>query len=122
MRAEIDGEAYANEALDRPAPLVVASIKELYPDPQFAERANLGVPSNLFWTSPQLALLFAGDPRKTLVPDGAKLKLLEPEYLTFEEGGEKIPCDRLQIVAEDGERTLWFARRTRSRAHRSLPI
>ncbi|MBQ1863798.1 MAG: hypothetical protein II150_04330, partial [Thermoguttaceae bacterium] len=34
MRAEIDDEAYANEALDRPAPLVVASIKELYPDPQ----------------------------------------------------------------------------------------
>ena len=122
MRAEIDDEAYANEALDRPAPLVVASIKELYPDPQFAESANLGVPSNLFWTSPQLALLFADDPRKTLVPDGAKLKLLEPEYLTFEEGGEKIPCDRLQIVAEDGERTLWFARKTRTLARMELPL
>ena len=39
-----------------------------------------------------------------------------------EKNGEKIPCDRLQIVAEDGERTLWFARKTRTLARMELPL
>lgn len=122
MRAEILGETYKNQKLETPAPLVVASIKELYPDASFAESANLGVPSNLFWTSPQLVLLFAKDPKKTFVPEGAKLKLLEPKYLQFDEKEKRLECDRLQIAAEDGARVLWIARETKTLVRCELPV
>lgn len=125
LRAQILERAYEGQALERPAPLVVASIREFYPDAQFAEAANLGIPPNLFWTSPQLALLFAKDPKKTLIPDDAELKILEPEYLRFNDGdpnARAIPCDRLQIAAEDGVRVLWIDREKKTLARCELPL
>ncbi len=123
LRAEVLSAPYSDVKLERAAPLVISSVKELYPDPIFAEHANLGIPTNLFWTSPQLVLLFAKDPKKTLVPDGAKLKLLSPEYLQIEgmENESPIPCDRLQISAEDGTRVFWITRATRSLVRCELP-
>ena len=124
-RAEILAPAYRGQKLEYSAPLVISSIKEFYPDPKFAEAADLGVPSNLFWTSPQLVLLFAKDPTKTLVPEGARLKLLDPEYLTFDENDpfeEPIPCDRIEISAEDGARVFWISRETKGLVRCDLPV
>ncbi len=122
LRAEVLGKAFQGQKIERPAPLVVASIKEFYPDATFAEAADLEIPSNLFWTSPQLVALFAKDPKKTFVPDGAKLKTLEPEYLQFDEDDEPLECDRLQIAAEDGVRVLWVSRATKTIVRCELPL
>ena len=121
-RAEILDKAFQGQKLESPAPLVVAAIKEFYPDATFAQAADLGVPTNLFWTSPQLVLLYAKDPKKTFVPDGAKLKTLEPEYLQFDADDKPLECDRLQITAEDGVRVLWIARSTKTLVRCELPL
>ncbi|MBP5621722.1 MAG: hypothetical protein J6X44_06885, partial [Thermoguttaceae bacterium] len=121
-RATILDKAWQGQKLEFPAPLVVASTKEFYPDATFAQAANLGVPTNLFWTSPQLVLLFAKDPKKTFAPDGAKLKTLEPEYLQFDENAVPLECDRLQITAEDGTRVLWISRATKTLVRCELPL
>lgn len=125
LSATIDVKEFANRRLERPAPLVVASIREFYPDAQFAERANLGVATRLFWTSPQLVLLFAKDPRKTLIPTGSKLKLLPPEYLKFDvnnPNAETIVCDRLLVESADGARVFWIDRAKKTLARCELPV
>ena len=121
IRAEIRESAYENQVLERPAPLLTTSIKEFYPDALFAEAASLGVPANIFWTSPQLILLLAEDPLKTLVPEGSKTRLLEPEFLRFEDE-EPIVCDRALVEAEDGARVYWFERESKRLARCDLPV
>lgn len=128
MRVELDSPEFQGQRIERNAPLVVAAIREFYPDPFFAEKANLGIPPNLFITSPQLVLLFAKDPKRTFIPPGAKTKLLSPAYLRYRgEDGSASPeialeCDRLQIEANDGTRTLWIDRATKGLARVELPI
>ena len=122
-RAEIRNDDYARQALETPAPFVLTSVKEFYPDPKFAEAAELCAPPNLFWTSPQLILLLAKDPLKTLAPPGAKMRLLQPAYLTYTERpgpSKRLLCDRAQVVTEDGERIYWIERETKALARCEL--
>ncbi len=123
IRAEILGDAFAGQIVERPAPMLLTSIREFYPDSEFAAAANLGTPPDVFWTSPQLILLFSRDPFKTLAPLNAKLKLLEPAYLRFEEDLEQedVLCDRVEVDAGAGVRVYWFARATRALVRCELP-
>lgn len=124
-RAEILDEDYVDQVLEFESPLVLTSIKEFYPDPRFAEAAELRVPSNFFWTSPALILLLAKDPLKTLAPPGSVAKLLEPAFLRYvddESEPAKVElCDRVQIAYDDGVRVYWIARETRALARCELP-
>ncbi len=129
VQAEIARPEFENKLLERPAPLVVAAIREFYPDALFTEYANLGLPPNLLLTSPQLVLLFAKDPKKTLAPNGAKMKLLAPAFLRYRKDDAETSarsqareCDRLQIAGDDGTRTLWIDRETKALARIELPI
>jgi len=121
IRAEIRESDYENQILERPAPFLTTSIKEFYPDARFAEAASLGTPTNIFWTSPQLILLLAQDPIKTLAPEGAKLSLLEPEFARLEDE-DAVLCDRVKVEAEDGTRVYWFERASRRLTRCDLPV
>ena len=132
LRAEILDDAFAGQALERPAPFMLTAVREFYPDPEFAAAANLGVPVGVFWTSPQLALLFARKPLETIAPADARLKLLDPAYLRFETaavatepasggGSERgTLCDRVQLSCNDGVRVYWIERATRALARCEL--
>ncbi|MDO5308915.1 MAG: hypothetical protein Q4G03_05415 [Planctomycetia bacterium] len=120
MRAQIHNDAYAGQALEIPAPYVVSAIKELYPDPIYAQFADVGVPRNLFWTAPQLILLLAKDPIKTLAPQNAKLTLLQPKRL-LRDGERPRLCQRVLISAEDGDRVLWIDNESKALTRCELP-
>lgn len=121
FRAAIDDPRYADQLLERPAPLVVASIREFYPDAIFAAAAETSLPDDFSWTSPQLVLLFAKDPLRTLLPRGATAKLLEPAYLQYgSDEKDAVYCDRVSVDV-DGERVYWFNRATRALARVELP-
>ena len=121
FRATIDDPRYADQLLERPAPLVVTSIREFYPDAAFAAAAETSLPDDFSWTSPQLVLLFAKDPLRTLVPRGATAKLLEPAYLQYgPDEKDAVYCDRVSVDA-DGERVYWLNRATRALARVELP-
>ena len=121
FRAAIDDPRYADQIVERPAPLVVASIREFYLDSIFAAAAETSLPDDFSWTSPQLVLLFAKDPLRTLVPRGATAKLLEPAYLQYgPDEKDAVYCDRVSVDA-DGERVYWFNRATRALARVELP-
>lgn len=125
IRAEIVDAARSGEYLETPAPMLLTSVKPLYPDAQLASALDLRVPRNLFWTAPQAILLLAKDPSKTLVPSGATVELLPPEYLRFENSsGEStvLACDRVRVANDDGARVFWIDRRSKSVARIELPI
>lgn len=65
------------QLLKIPAP-EKTSIASLYPDYMLAGMMDLHIPGDIFWVPPQVILLFAEDPLKTLVPEGAKLSSLAP--------------------------------------------
>ncbi|MGI6400772.1 MAG: hypothetical protein ACOX0A_01435 [Thermoguttaceae bacterium] len=123
MRAEIFDDAFSGQIIERPAPLMLTSVREFYPDSEFAAAANLGVSPDAFWTSPQLILLFSRDPFKTLAPVDAELRLLEPAYLSFENESDSEPilCDRLEIAANSGVRVYWFNHATHALVRCELP-
>ena len=121
FRAAIDDPRYADQIVERPAPLVVASIREFYLDSIFAAAAETSLPDDFSWTSPQLVLLFAKDPLRTLVPRGVTAKLLEPAYLQYgPDEKDAVYCDRVSVDA-GGERVYWFNRATRALARVELP-
>ncbi|MBS7336996.1 MAG: hypothetical protein KIG81_03955, partial [Thermoguttaceae bacterium] len=121
FRATIDDPRYADQLLERPAPLVVTSIREFYPDAAFAAAAETSLPDDFSWTSPQLVLLFAKDPLRTLVPRGATAKLLEPAYLQYgPDEKDAVYCARVSVDAA-GERVYWLNRATRALARVELP-
>ncbi len=121
IRATIDDPRYAAQLLERPAPLVLTSIREFYPDAIFAAAADTSLPADFSWTSPQLVLLFAKDPLRTLLPRGATAKLLEPAYIQYgPDEKDAVYCDRVSVDA-DGERVYWLNRATRALARVELP-
>ena len=121
LRAEILDDAFAGQVVEKPAPLLLTSIREFYPDAEFAAAANLGLSSDVFWTSPQLALLFSRDPFRTLAPLDARLKLLDPAYLSFDGvDAESVLCDRVEVAYDGIVRVYWFSRATRALARCEL--
>ncbi len=126
IRAEILDEARAGRRLELPAPLLVASIKELYPDSELAKAMDLRVSPSVFWAPPQAILTLAQAPLRTLVPEGARTRLLRPEYLRFVDpttGAETlVACDRVEIDGEGGVRVLWLDRETKGLVRFEFPI
>ncbi|MBQ2788852.1 MAG: hypothetical protein IJE97_04390, partial [Thermoguttaceae bacterium] len=68
----------------------------------------------------------AQDPLRTLVPEGAQTRLLQPEYLRFVDettGAETlVACDRVEIDAEGGVRVLWLDRETKGLVRFEFPL
>ncbi|MBR2005468.1 MAG: hypothetical protein IJ991_14975, partial [Thermoguttaceae bacterium] len=126
IRAVILDDARACRRLELPAPLLVASIKELYPDSELAKAMDLRVSPNVFWAPPQAILTLAQDPLRTLVPEGARTRLLRPEYLRFVDpstGAETlVACDRVEIDGEGGVRVLWLDRETKGLVRFDFPL
>ena len=126
IRAEILDDARAGRRLELPAPLLLTSIKELYPDSELAKAMDLRVSPNVFWAPPQAILTLAQDPLRTLVPEGARTRLLRPEYLRFVDpatGAETlVACDRVEIDAEGGVRVLWLDRETKGLVRFEFPL
>ncbi|MBQ5790427.1 MAG: hypothetical protein IIW01_09065, partial [Thermoguttaceae bacterium] len=126
IRAEILDEARAGRRLELPAPLLLTSIKELYPDSELAKAMDLRVSPSVFWAPPQAILTLAQDPLQTLVPEGARTRLLRPEYLRFVDGttGAEtlVACDRVEIDAEGGVRVLWLDRKTKGLVRFEFPL
>ena len=103
------------QVLEIPAPNVL-SIGTLYPDMYLAVAMDLGIPGDLFWVPPQILLLFAKDPLKTLVPEGAKISLDKPAWL------DETPCDRIIIENDSGTRTFWIDRESFALMQVDLPV
>ncbi|MBR4834994.1 MAG: hypothetical protein IKU86_11795 [Thermoguttaceae bacterium] len=126
IRAEILDEARAGRRLELPAPMLLTSIKELYPDAELAEAMDLGVSPDVFWAPPQAILTLAKDPLRTLVPPGSRTRLLRPEYLRFVDPATgvatDVACDRVEIDAEGGIRVLWLDRATKGLVRFEFPI
>lgn len=126
IRAEILDEARAGRRLELPAPLLLTSIKELYPDSELAKAMDLRVSPSVFWAPPQAILTLAQDPLRTLVPEGARTRLLRPEYLRFVDGTTGVEtlvaCDRVEIDGEGGVRVLWLDRKTKGLVRFEFPL
>lgn len=126
VRAEILDEARAGRRLEHPAPLLTSSIKELYPDAELAEAMDLRVSPTVFWAPPQAILTLAQNPLRTLVPEGARTRLLRPEYLRFVDeatGAETlVACDLVEIDAEGGARVFWLDRKTKGLVRVECPL
>ena len=123
FRAEILDASFAGQIVEKPAPLLLTSIREFYPDAEFAAASNLGLPADVFWTSPQLVLLMSRDPFRTLAPREARLTLLDPAYLTFDGiDAEATLCDRVEVVYDGVARIYWFSRSTRALARCELSV
>ena len=126
IRAEILDEARAGRRLELPAPLLLTSIKELYPDSELAKAMDLRVSPSVFWAPPQAILTLAQDPLRTLVPEGARVRLLRPEYLRFvdetTDAETLVACDRVEIDAEGGVRVLWLDRKTKGLVRFEFPL
>ncbi len=126
IRAEILDDARAGRRLELPAPLLLTSIKELYPDSELAKAMDLRVSPSVFWAPPQAILTLAQDPLRTLVPEDAQTRLLRPEYLRFVDpatGAETlVACDRVEIDGEGGVRVLWLDRETKGLVRFEFPL
>ncbi len=126
VRAEILDDARAGRRLELPAPLLTSSIKELYPDAELAEAMDLRVSPTVFWAPPQAILTLAQDPLRTLVPKGARTRLLRPEYLRFVDETSAaetlVACDRVEIDAEGGVRVFWLDRQTKGLVRVEFPL
>ncbi len=103
------------QVLKIPAPNKL-SIGALYPDMNLSGAMDLRIPGDLFWVPPQILLLFAKDPLKTLVPEGAKVSFGKPTWL------DDIPCDRIAIENSSGARTFWIDRETFALMRVELPV
>lgn len=122
MKARLLDPFYESQTLERPAPLLFSSIRELYPDIKLADAMDLGTPTDIFWTPPQLILLFAREPLRTFVPKDVRPQLLEPDWFDPLDGSEPIACDRVAIPAENGTRTLWIDRKTKGLVRFEFPL
>ncbi|MDO4586530.1 MAG: hypothetical protein Q4C95_04445 [Planctomycetia bacterium] len=142
IQAKINDPLYENQYLEYPAPLILSSIKELYPDIKLANAMDLGIPATVMWAPPQLVLLLARNSLKTFVPgtnvdpsssvnntDFPSKKrpiLLDPDYIEFEDNQTKekilIACDRIKIEADDGNRILWINRENQALVRFELPL
>jgi outer membrane lipoprotein-sorting protein len=80
------------------------SMDVLFQDVYLDQAMALGIPDAVLRFPPQLVLLFAADPLKTLLPEGSKAELLEPQKIAA------TVCDLIQISHPDGNRVLWISR------------
>ncbi|MGL6195318.1 MAG: thioredoxin-like domain-containing protein, partial [Thermoguttaceae bacterium] len=107
--------SFFGQLLKQPAP-VKLTIPAIYCDQYFAEAVDLQIPANFFWIPPQMILLFANDPLKTLVPENADVALLEPGRIG------SIQCDRISVAAPDGARIYWVEKDTFALQRIELPV
>ncbi|MDR0869960.1 MAG: hypothetical protein LBN39_04125, partial [Planctomycetaceae bacterium] len=80
------------------------TLDTVFSDLYLAQAMTLGFPETLMRFPPQLILLLADDPLKTLLPDGATAELLEPQKV-----GETL-CDLIKVSHSGGSRILYIAR------------
>ncbi|MDR1290908.1 MAG: redoxin domain-containing protein [Planctomycetaceae bacterium] len=84
------------------------SLDKLFSDVELDQAMNIVFPSSVLRFPPQLILLFADDPLKTFLPEGAKTELLESQSVG------NVPCDVVKIKHDHGDRVLWISRRNRA--------
>ena len=129
----IHSTSYDGQVLKVKAPHLFSSIREFYPDRQLAEAMYLPQMDDVFWPPPQLILMMAREPLKTLIgSSGFKpalgftpAKLLQPRYVRFNRenpDAEKIACDRISVNSSGGERVFWIDRKTKGIVRIELPI
>lgn len=80
------------------------SLETLFQDLEFDRASDLGLPETILRFPPQLILLFATDPLKTLLPEGASAEFLDPQWI------KELPCDLIRISHPTGNRILWIGR------------
>ena len=81
------------------------TLETLFRDEYLDQAMEFGIPETILRFPPQLVLLFAKDPLKTLLPEGAEAEFRDPQWI-----GE-IPCDLIRISSSEGNRLLWISRR-----------
>lgn len=99
------------------------TIASLYPDLSLAAAMDLLIPSEIFWVPPQVILLFAEDPLKTLIPEKSRLSFLPSESIEYQlsHSIEKLPCDRIKVEGSGGTRVFWIHSKTRELMRMELP-
>ncbi|MDR1484821.1 MAG: redoxin domain-containing protein [Planctomycetaceae bacterium] len=96
--------ALSDQVLRFPTPKPF-TFDKLFNDVELDQSMNIVFPSSVIRFPPQLILLFAKDPLKTFLPEGATTELLESQTI------DNIPCDLIKIKHENGDRVLWISRR-----------
>jgi hypothetical protein len=92
-----------NQVLRFPPPkhwLLEVLFQEMFLD----QAMDVGLPDTILRFPPQLILLFAESPLKTLLPEGSESEFLDPQWI-----GE-IPCDVIRVIHSAGNRLLWISR------------
>lgn len=84
------------------------TLDVLCEDPYLDQSMELGLPETILRFPPQLVLLFAQDPLKTLAPEDATVEFVEPQWL------DETPCDRIRVADAAGVRILWIGRTNRA--------
>ncbi|GHT26125.1 hypothetical protein FACS18942_02970 [Planctomycetales bacterium] len=87
-----------------PAPQKITPVS-FFRDLQLDKAMETGLPETIIRFAPQLILLFARNPLKTLVPAGSQTEFIEPQYI------EEEPCDLIRVSHSGGSRILWVSRR-----------
>jgi outer membrane lipoprotein-sorting protein len=80
------------------------SLDVLFQDVFLDQAMDLGLPDTILRFPPQLILLFADSPLKTLLPEGSETEFLDPQWI-----GE-TPCDVIRVNHSEGNRLLWISR------------
>lgn len=80
------------------------TLENLFRDVFMDRSMDIGLPGEMIRFAPQLILLFAEDPLKTILPEQAVAEFLEPQWLN------ESPCDLIQIDHVSGNRILWIDR------------
>lgn len=81
------------------------TLETLFQDVFLDQSMESGIPDTLLRFPPQLILLFANDPLKTLLPEGATAEFRVPQRI-----GE-LSCDLIHIASPQGSRLLWISRK-----------
>ena len=129
----IDSPLYNGQVLKVKAPHIFSSIREFYPDLKLGIAMDMPIPKNIFWAPPQLILLMAREPLKTLIgtdsvkpnPGGSGIRLLPPRYICFDRHNPKaetIACDRVSVTSPQGGRIFWINREAKGIVRIELPI
>ncbi|MDR3196836.1 MAG: hypothetical protein LBU34_03105 [Planctomycetaceae bacterium] len=92
-----------NQVLRFPTPKFW-SLDVLFQDVFLDQSMDVGLPDTILRFPPQLVLLFAESPLKTLLPKGAETEFLDPQQI-----GNTL-CDVIRIIHPEGNRLLWISR------------
>ena len=107
----------ADQLVQRTAPAQI-TIPYLLNDAIFYGAMSEGAPTQVSLVPPQLLLLLAKDPLKTLLHGSQRPTLLAPEKI----GEDELPCYRVQLDRPDGKAVLWIDRRSSILRRIELPI